>query len=185
MLTASAILADMPSLREINKQIEAIPHRYVFWTRKEIRALPDILADDEKIIALTSGMMEAVTWLAVGTNKRLIFLHRGMLLGMKQVQLPLDRIQSIEHEYMILFGSIKVWDGASYFTLRMVLKSSIEPFVRIVQEAIDDVRQADRTLPAAPANDIASQLERLATLRDKGVLTDEEFQQQKRKLLQA
>jgi hypothetical protein len=39
--------------------------------------------------------------------------------------------------------------------------------------------------PAAPAqpSDVVSQLERLADLRDQGVLTDEEFALQKEKLL--
>jgi hypothetical protein len=37
--------------------------------------------------------------------------------------------------------------------------------------------------PAAPANDITAQLRELASLRDQGILTDEEFAAQKAKLL--
>lgn len=37
--------------------------------------------------------------------------------------------------------------------------------------------------PAEPVDDVVSQLERLASLRDRGVLTDDEFAQQKAKLL--
>lgn len=175
----------MPTLPEIRRQIDALPHRYIFWTGKEIRALPGILAENESIAALTSGLMDGVTWLAVCTNRRLIFLHTGMFFGLRQVQIPLDRVQSIDHEYTIFFGSIRVWDGASYFTLRMVLKQSISPFVKAAQEAMLEFRRAQKqvlTTPA-PASDLASQLERLAALKEKGVLTEEEFQQQKRKLL--
>jgi hypothetical protein len=39
------------------------------------------------------------------------------------------------------------------------------------------------TFPAAPPLDIVDQIKRLAELRDQGILTEEEFQQQKTKLL--
>lgn len=174
----------MPSLAEINRQIAALPDRYVFWTQKEIRALPKILNQGENILAVTSGLMNNATWLAVCTNQRLIFLNCGMIFGIRQVQLPLDRIQSIDHSATIVFGSISVWDGASVFTIRMVLKSSIMPFVRATEEAMFGIRKAQAKPAAAAAPlDVASQLEKLAQLKEKGHLTEEEFQAQKKKLL--
>lgn len=174
----------MPSLAEIKRQIELCPGKYIFWTQKEIRALPKILNDDEVIKAVTSGLMNNATWLAVCTNRRVIFVNCGMFFGLRQVQLPLDRIQSIDHEFTIVFGSISVWDGASAFTIRLVLKSSIMPFVKATQEAMYAIRsgQAKSTSTAAPT-DIASQLSKLAELKEKGYLTEAEFQQQKKKLL--
>jgi len=174
----------MPSLAEIKRQIELCPGKYIFWTHKEIRALPKIMDNDEVIKAITSGMMNSATWLAVCTNRRLIFVNRGMFYGLRQVQLPLDRIQSIDHEFTIVFGSISVWDGASAFTIRMVLKNSILPFVKATQEAMYALRNSHKASPAsAPASDIASQLGKLAELKEKGYLTEAEFQQQKKKLL--
>lgn len=176
----------MPSLAEIKRQIAQYKHGYFFWTGKEIRALPEILDEDEDIVAVTSGYMDNCTWLIVCTIRRLIFLNCGMFFGMRQVQLPLDRIQSIDHSFTIFFGSISVWDGASAFGIRMVSKPSIIPFVRATQEAMHRQR-TDYKKPAAAApsggTDIASQLERLATLKERGHLTEEEFQAQKKKLL--
>lgn len=176
----------MPTLAEIKKQIDAYPHRYIFWTKKEIRALPDLLDKDEKIRAVTSGMMNGATWLVVCTQRRLMFLNRGMFFGLRQVQLPLDRIQSIDHSSTIAFGSISVWDGASSFTVSMVLKSSILPFVRVTEESMYALRKA-QAKPAAAAVpqplDVASQIAKLAELKEKGHLTDAEFQAQKKKLL--
>jgi hypothetical protein len=175
---------NMPSLEEIREQINAYPHRYIFWTKKEIRALPEILDDDERILAITSGMRDGATWLLVCTNRRLIFLNRGMFFGLRQIQLPLDRIQSIDHSAVILFGNISVWDGASSISIRMVLESSILPFVRITEEAMYALRKG-QSKPAAAAQplDVASQLAKLAELKEKGHLTDAEFQAQKKKLL--
>lgn len=188
----------MPTLAQIWKQIGALPHRYVFYTKKEIRYLPEVLADDERILALTSGYMNKSTWLCVCTNRRILFLDRGMFFGLRQVQMSLDRIQSIDSSYTIFFGALRLWDGASSITIKMVLKSSIHPFVKAVQEATDVYkRQMVYDLAASATNahrsaqqtgslskpDITTELERLGKLREAGHLSDAEFQQAKQKLL--
>lgn len=175
----------MPSLAEIDRQIEAYGHGYVFWTRKEIRALPGILEHDEPVKALTSGFMNNSTWLAVCTDRRIIFLNCGMFYGIRQLQIPLERIQAIDYQGTIFFGSITVWDGASAFNIGMVLKNSISPFVKATQEQMQIIKKQSQPAahPQPTANDIASQLERLVALKEKGHLTEAEFQAQKKKLL--
>src|SRR5687767_6270903 len=106
----------MPTLAEVRRQIEAYPHRYIFWTEKEIRALPEILDQSEVVKAVTSGLVDGTTWLLVCTNRRVIFLNCGMIYGVRQIQIPLERIQSIDHSFTIFFGSITIWDGASSYT---------------------------------------------------------------------
>ncbi|MDE3016917.1 MAG: PH domain-containing protein [Pseudomonadota bacterium] len=174
----------MPTLTEVNRQIAAYPHRYIFWTQKEIRSLPEVLDHGEPIKALTSGYVNGCTWLAVCTDRRLIFINRGMFYGIEQVQMPLDRIQSIDHQFTLFFGSISVFDGVNVFTLGMVRKSSILPFVRMTEEAMYAQRHPAGNAPAAARpEDVAGQLTKLAELKEKGYLTDAEFQAQKKKLL--
>lgn len=180
----------MPSLAEIKSQIKAYKQSYIFWTQKEIKVLPEILNDDESLLAITSGMIGASTWLAVCTNRRLIFLNSGMFFGLRQVQYALDRIQSLDHSFTIVFGSISVWDGASSFTLNLILKDSIRPFVKVTQKAMQAFKTGMSTpqataVPSAKTApvDVATQIAKLAALKDSGHLTEEEFQQQKRKLL--
>jgi len=174
----------MPTKEEINRQIAAYPNPYFFWTGKEVRALPAIIDTGEHIKALTSGMLNGKTWLVVCTDRRLIFLNRGMLWGTEQVQMPLDRVQSIDHEFSWFFGSIRVFDGVNVFGIRMIIKSAILPFVKATEETMYAYRQG-QTRPATSnaSTDIASQLAKLADLKEKGYLTDAEFQAQKHKLL--
>lgn len=171
----------MPTLAQVRQQIQAYKHSYIFWTQKEVRALPEILDHDEVIKAVTSGFMNGSTWLVVCTQRRLIFLNRGMFYGLRQVQLPLARIQSIDHSFTIAVGSISVWDGASSFTVNMILKPSIIPFVRATEEAMNALTRPTPQ-PEQPL-DVASQLEKLVELKEKGYLTEEEFQDQKKRLL--
>jgi len=175
----------MPTIDEVRRQIAAYPHSYIFWTQKEVRALPAILDNHEAIKAVTSGMINGKTWLAVCTDRRLIFLNRGMLFGVEQIQMPLDRVQSIDHQFTFFFGTIRVFDGVNVFGLNMVSKSSILPFVKATEETMYAYRQGQTRGPAhtVTPTDVASQLQKLADLKEKGYLTDAEFQTQKKKLL--
>lgn len=185
----------MPTLEEVKQQIEALPEKYVFYTKKEINYLPEILMEGEYIRALTSGYFQKRTVLCVCTNRRILFIDKGLFFGMKQWQMSLDRIQSIDGDYLIWFGSVRVWDGASAINMTMVLAKTIDPFIKEVRHAIDDFRklsfqevtqsaQAARQHAAPPPQvDIASQIERLAQLKEAGHLTEEEFQAQKQKIL--
>ena len=196
----------MQTIEQIRQQIANLPHRYVFYTKKEIRYLPEILADDERILALTSGYMRGDTWLCVCTTKRILFLDRGFFFGLRQVQMNLDRIQSIDASSAIVFGAIRVWDGASSIQIRMVLKSSIQPFVRTVQEAMDNYKRMmvhslahnvedahraakhDQAIAQKKANQQSNanwidELEKLSQLHKEGHLSDKEFHVAKRKLL--
>jgi hypothetical protein len=112
-----------------------------------------------------------------------MFINRGMVYGLRQVQFPLDRIQSLDHNFALVFGSISVWDGASNFTMGMILRSSIVPFVRAAEEQMFKMRRANATGAPPPQADVASQLMKLAELKEKGHLTEAEFQAQKKKLI--
>lgn len=188
----------MPTIDQVWQQIHNLPHRYIFYTRKEIRYLPKILSDDERILALTSGFMNNRTWLAVCTTRRILFLDRGMFFGLRQVQMNLDRLQAIDSNAGLVFGSIRVWDGASSMAISMILKSSVAPFVRTVQEAMDHYkrlmvhdmanmvagsRQASQTLTDADKTLFVNELEKLSKLKAAGHLTDEEYTAAKAKLL--
>lgn len=187
----------MPSLDQINQQIASLPHKYIFYTRKEIRYLPKIMNDDERILALTSGFMNNRTWLCVCTNRRLLFIDRGMFFGLRQLQMNLDRIQAIDSRFGIAFGAIRVWDGASAMEVGLILKSTVAPFVKTVQDAMDKYKRLMVHELAATAtgahhaasttgsigNGMISELERLAKLKAEGHLTEAEYSAAKAKLL--
>lgn len=207
----------MQTLQQVKAQIARIPSdgRYIFWTDKEVRYLPKILGDNEQVLALTSGFVGNNTWLLVCTDERIIFLDRGWLYGVKQIQIPLARVNSIDHEIGFTFGSISVWDGATRMTMGMILRNKVAYFVNVAKRAIEDYNQRmaqrymqqhaaqqqqqpqSQATPATPPPPqltpeqqtarlaaMADHLERLAKLRDNGILTDEEFQKQKTTILQ-
>ncbi|MBX9726276.1 MAG: SHOCT domain-containing protein, partial [Rickettsiales bacterium] len=110
----------------------------------------------------------------------------------------LDRIQAIDSSFGLAFGTIRVWDGASSMNIGLVLRSSVAPFVRTVQEAMDKYKRLmvhELAATATAAHQSATQsgslvqspllneLERLAKLKTDGHLSEAEYSAAKAKLL--
>ena len=154
-----------------------------FFTKKELYHLPEILSVGEEVIAFSSGLMDANTWVIVLTNKRIIFLDKGMLYGLKQTAIDLDKVNAISGDTGLVFGKISIQDGAAHRTIKQVLKHTVVPFTNLARDAIEARKHAQSGNHVAAAPDSIAQLERLATLLEKGVLTAEEFARQKDKIL--
>lgn len=173
-----------PRLKEIKQQIEALGATSDFGTKKEIASLPDVLSPDERIKGLTSGMLDGNTWLITCTNKRVIFLDKGMLYGLSQKEIPLEKINSISYTTGMLLGGISIWDGAAKTEIQNIHKQTIKGFVDAINNAITDAKQSNQPgVSQVAQTDVATQLEKLAGLLERGLLTEEEFKSQKAKLL--
>jgi hypothetical protein len=149
-----------------------------FGTRSEIKELPKILHDDEELLYITSGVMDGNTWLVAATSERVIFLDKGLLFGMKQVETPLEKINSIVYETGLFFGGIKIYDGSSYMMVKQCQKNTVKPFVDAVNMAKNQLKENQTS-----SKNNLEELERLASLKEKGVLSEEEFQAEKQKLM--
>jgi len=158
-----------------------------FFTKKELDYLPEILSDGEEIIAFTSGVMDGNTWLITLTDKRIIFLDKGMIYGLEQTIINLDKINSVSGKTGIFFGEIFIEDGANERHIDNVWKGTVKIFTNLVMEAIENHRNKLNTPQViqqqVTEEDPYAKLEKLAGLRDKGIISEEEFTVAKQKLL--
>lgn len=154
-----------------------------FFTKKELNHLPEVLSDGEQVLAFTSGLMDGNTWLVTLTDRRIIFLDKGMIYGLKQTAIDLDKVNSVSGQTGIIFGKITIEDGASSRLIDNVWKKTVVAFTNKVRDAIEarKSRHAPASQPAG--DDVVTKLERLAALLEKGIINQEEFAQQKAKLL--
>jgi hypothetical protein len=175
----------MPTLEEVKEQFKAANVTDTYGTKKEINELPKVLANDENIKYATSGFLNGSTWLITCTNKRILFLDKGMLYGLKQVDIPLEKVNSISYSTGLVLGKIEVWDGASKMVIENVSKATVNVFVDVVNKAREELNsnKNNSTNGSSSGQDVVTQLEKLASLREKGILTDAEFQKQKAKIL--
>lgn len=154
--------------------------------KKEFYILPTILADDETPLAIVSGLMGGNTWLITLTNMRIIFLDKGMVYGLKQATLDLSSIVSVGARTKMMTGSITLSTTGQTYTIENVMKGSVAPFTNIVNIARENLSKQpakEREASAKPHYDVITQLEKLAALKERGILNDQEFSAQKQKIL--
>lgn len=129
----------------------------------------------------------STTYFAV-TSHRLIY--RSGVLAKQGVEIPLERVNNVNFhqslfERVIAAGDLLIEsagaDGRQRFT-DIKHPERVQNLIHAQIEGKNDRRVTGDSAPVGGA-DVASQLERLASLRDRGVLTEQEFETQKRRLL--
>lgn len=178
--------ADRATLKAEYKRLSQETHNLPFFTRKEFYALPEILDDEEAPVAITSGMMNDHTWLIVLTNRRIIFLDKGMLFGENRVIIDLSDITAIQGSTNLVFGEITINTAGQKHEISHVYKKAVNAFIQMADKARDQYR-SDPIKKIKPfhqnTSDTVTQLEKLAALKNQGILTEEEFEKEKRRIL--
>lgn len=180
--------ASKDQLKAEMKRLSAAVSDTPFGTKKEFFHLPEILNSGEQPLAIASGMMDGNTWLITLTNKRVIFLDKGMIFGVKQVDINLSNIVSVGGKTGLMFGEIMISTSGQNYTIKNVMKSSVIPFTNLVNETRNAMsapaqKQQEPTESINSFDEQMSKLERLAEMKEEGILTEEEFKQQKQRIL--
>lgn len=170
-------------LEQIKDELEKLNINPTFFARKEIRELPNIISEDEKIIYLVEGRNKTTKHhiILVGTDRRLIFIDKEFMYGLKVEDYSYDKIASIQYETSFLLASIDVNISGDIVEIDGVGKYEAELFCEKVRDFMS--RRKDFSQPKSEPT-ILDQLEQLGRLKDSGVLTEEEFSEQKKKLLE-
>ena len=150
----------------------------IWGTKKEVKELPNILSDDEIITYATSGVYDGHTWLVISTNKRIIFLDKGMFFGVNQIEIPLSKVNSIKYRKRFFLGEIEIWDGASMIKVTNILKKTLVPFVNAVNDSIEEFENFKKNQTS-----VADELIKFKKLLDDGVISRGEFDKKKKELL--
>lgn len=173
----------MPTADQITDQISSLGGMAKFLGRKEIKELPNILWEDENVTGLVTGNLPGKmgTAVVVATNRRLLFVDKGMFGSLSVEDFPHDKITSIQYDTGMLLGTLTVFASGNKSEINNVDKDLVRIFAETVRAAISAPKDEPKT--SETTEDIGIRLERLAKLKDQGILTEEEFQQQKTKIL--
>jgi uncharacterized membrane protein YdbT with pleckstrin-like domain len=137
------------------------------------------------LLWIPMALVPAIRWrftLFVLTNERVI--TRTGVIAKHSKEIPLETINDVTFRQGILERMI----GAGDLTIESAGESGQNRFTEIrkpeaVQLEIYRMSEARKGLGQPGGHSLADELAKLADLRDKGVLTEEEFQARKRKLL--
>jgi len=144
--------------------------------------LQEILIQDERLLALSMGLIGAGTCTIALTDKRILIVGKGFFGGTLQSCIDLDRINTISGSTGLLTGEIFIQDGENRI-INSVIKASVVVFVDKARGAIEmRKKQQQETTQHTNLNSI-EKLEKLALLKERGVISDAEFEQEKKKIL--
>lgn len=128
--------ASKKELRKEYKRIAQTTGDSQFFTKKELFHLPKILMDEEQVLAFSSGLMNGNTWLIALTDRRVVFLDKGLLFGTRQTTVPIDKISAVHGQLGLFFGKITINAGGAEMTITQVAKHTVFPFTNKLQEVI-------------------------------------------------
>jgi len=172
-----------------------------FGAKKELSALPDHLEDDEVVFAVVAGLMTQTqtssafdwglnTWLVVLTNERFLFLDCAMLTSSVDTQsIRHDRVQAVSVSQGLLLGKIMIDLGSRMVVVDNCEKTAVRAVGDLANKWLRELEKKSKEA-AAGSNTAAvvdqsplEQIEKLATLHSAGILTEDEFVEAKRKIL--
>lgn len=177
---------DMPTLEQIQEQLKGLDGTSKLFGRKEIKELPSILWEDEKLEKLIQGFYGGGQGILAATNKRLVFVDKGLLYGLRVEDFPYDKITSIQYETGFALGKLIIFASGNKAVIENVEKTQVKVFAEFIRARISIVKEhASYTVPQQnnANDDLIAQLEKLAELKDRGILTEEEFTAKKKQLL--
>lgn len=169
----------MPTLDEIKAQTDGIPGAKSWVARREVKELPNVLAADEPIEMLVTGRYERRNGVLVATDRRAVFVDKGMLGGARVESFPYERIGSVQYETGMVFGKLKIMATGNSAEIDLCPKAVVQEMAQCLNSHL----LKGQPSAAAPPASGTDELEKLAELRDKGILTEEEFTAKKRQVL--
>lgn len=143
----------------------------------EIKQLPRILWEGEKIEAVAQGWYKAGIALVVATNRRLLLIDKKWL-DTKIDDYPYSRITSVEQDSNLWLGKLVIVMPNENITINRIPSKTLQKFCSVITSHIAN----DPTNRPHMSSKLNS-LQMLALMLDRGLLTDEQFTAESKRVL--
>lgn len=149
---------------------------------KELTYLAGKLSDDETPLAAVRGFVNGFnTVLVVLTNFRIFFIDSGLVYGVQTSDIPLRSVNAISHGRGVFFCKLIITNGADNTFVKTVPLHQAERFIKDANNA--NIKLQNTLSGTTAAFSAADELTKYKRLLDQGVIDEQEFAEQKRKLL--
>ncbi|UEQ77620.1 PH domain-containing protein [Chryseobacterium arthrosphaerae] len=179
--------------RKIKYELEKLNANLSVFTKGEIKELPYLISEDEKIIAITDAQFINTldAGVLVATASRLLSVSKSMFGAAKINIYPNETIRSVSFVTDPRSPIIKLHLEERVVEFECYMdKEDAEKFYDKIKTIYNHpVEQPQKQIGSTAAKSKSSetifeQLEKLGKLRENGILTDAEFAEQKKKLLE-
>lgn len=157
--------------------------------KRELKKLASHLHAGESVQFIAQGTYANNQGILVLTDVRLLFLFHGVVSQAKE-DFPLRLISSVQTKSGFATGEMTVFVSGNSSSISGIVKGDLEPLADAVRQGIvappstSAVPTSEPAAAAPTAADPYEALQRLASLRDAGILTEEEFTAKKQELLE-
>lgn len=143
------------------------------------------LHSEEMPLIVVQGHFDDKPGVLTATDERVIFAGK-LFFNTIVKDFPYSKLSSVSLDSGIMNATVKFEFSGGKLEVEKIQKSVAREFVDIVQQKINgkDASVAPVT-PAAAEVDVFDKLRKLGELKAAGILTEDEFQEQKKKLLSA
>ncbi|KFF26078.1 PH domain-containing protein [Chryseobacterium vrystaatense] len=175
-------------LKEIKYELEQVNANLSIFTKGEIKELPGILSANERIIAATDAQLlkSLDAGVLLVTHQRMLSVSKGMFSNVIVNEYPNETINEVSIVNNPLSPIIKLHTEDKIVQFECFCdREDAERFYSFIKEIYNKPKPHDKTAEATEVSSeaIFSQLEKLGKLRESGILTEQEFAEQKKKLL--
>lgn len=135
---------------------------------------------------LDCGVYGGGNGLVVVTDRRVMFVLEGLAKSRLE-DFPYERISSVQTEKGVINGKMIIFASGNKAEISSLTKGLVTEIGDYIRDRIAKAQKVSSAATPAPpaATDPIDRLKKLAELRDAGVLSPEEFEEQKAKILAA
>lgn len=177
------------TLEELELQVKACSERKLFGIKRDLKALTEIMEDTERIRAITTGFKGSLPITLICTDIRIMSIYKDALKT-DLTEIPLDEITSIIGNSRFLSDTIDISWGTSNIIFKGVPHPTVQSFTDTAIAAINEFKckQAQEQVKGNSeenqySKEMISRIENLETLKNEGIITEQEFMTQKNKIL--
>jgi len=162
------------------------------------RAKQRIFGSDEKLFSVIKGVAYRVesrharrararetrsSGLLLITSKRVVFYSESIFNRYDQLVFPYDQISSVQCHKGMIGDELQLQVASDNVAIHAIPKGDGDIAAQNIRDLVATMKAHPSIAVAAPQTDIADQIEKLGKLKEKGLITNEEFEAKKNELL--
>ncbi|MEV3910892.1 PH domain-containing protein [Streptomyces canus] len=154
--------------------------------KREIKRLPEVLWEGELVDMLATGTYANGTGIVAMTNMRLLFLKHGVMSQTVE-DFPYGKVSSVQWHGGLVMGTLTVYTSGNRADIKNMPKGQGKAMADKLRMHIAQGTQPGTAQVPAPApvqgQDAASRLATLDQLRAAGAITDAEYQDRRKAII--
>lgn len=154
-----------------------------------------LFGPDEKLFCVIKGTAvkekrrrtrrykSSISGLLLITSKRVMFYAKQMFGRYDQLVFPYDQISSVYCHKGIFGDELQLQVAGDNVEIHAIPKGDGDIAAQNIRDLVATMKAQPQMAVAVPQTDVADQIEKLGKLKEKGLITEEEFEHKKQELL--